>query len=75
MGGWEFAERRDLLASAERVADEAVEMCSAKPLGSGLRDLILSPSHAMLTIQRSSRTPPRSTASWATKRTTPAPAS
>ena len=30
---------------------EAVEMCTAKPLGSsGLRDLILSPSHAMLTI-------------------------
>jgi TldD protein len=51
MGGWEVAERTDFLASAERVAHEAVEMCTAKPLGSsGLRDLILSPSHAMLTI-------------------------
>lgn len=50
-GGWEVAERSDLMASAERVAGEAVEMCTAKPLGSsGLRDLILSPSHAMLTI-------------------------
>jgi TldD protein len=50
-GGWEIAEESDLHASAERVANEAVEMCTAKPLGtSGLRDLILSPAHAMLTI-------------------------
>jgi TldD protein len=51
MGGWEIAEQTDFLEAAERVANEAVEMCTAKPLGSsGLRDLILSPSHAMLTI-------------------------
>src|SRR5215467_9318900 len=51
MGGWEIAEQTDFLASAEKVATDAVEMCTAKPLGSsGLRDLILSPSHAMLTI-------------------------
>jgi TldD protein len=51
MGGWEVAERTDFIDAAERVANEAVEMCTAKPLGaSGLRDLILSPSHAMLTI-------------------------
>ena len=49
-GGFEFAERCDLLASAERVANEAVEFCTAKPLGAGVKDLILSPSHAMLTI-------------------------
>ena len=50
-GGWEFAEDSDLLDQAEKVATDAVEMCTAKPLGgSGLRDLILSPSHAMLTI-------------------------
>ncbi len=50
-GGWEVAERSDLLMSAERVATEAVEFCTAKPLGSsGLRDVIMSPSHAMLTI-------------------------
>jgi TldD protein len=50
-GGWEVAERTDFLAQAEKVATDAVEMCTAKPLGSsGLRDLILSPSHQMLTI-------------------------
>jgi len=50
-GGWEIAEACDFLQAAERVANDAVEMCTAKPLGSsGLRDLILSPSHAMLTI-------------------------
>jgi len=51
MGGWELAEESGLLEAAERVAHEAVEMCTARPLGSpGPRDLILSPSHAMLTI-------------------------
>lgn len=50
-GGWEVAEQTDFLEAAERVANEAVEFCTAKPLGSsGLRDLILTPSHAMLTI-------------------------
>jgi TldD protein len=50
-GGWEIAEQCDFLAQAEQVATDAVEMCTAKPLGSsGLKDLILSPSHAMLTI-------------------------
>lgn len=51
MGGWEVAEESGLLEAAERVAHEAVEMCTARPLGApGMRDLILSPSHAMLTI-------------------------
>ena len=50
-GGWEFAVNCDFLAEAEKVATDAVEMCTAKPLGSsGLRDCLLSPSHAMLTI-------------------------
>ena len=50
-GGWEIAEQSDLLDAAERVATDAVERCTAKPLGgSGYRDLILWPSHAMLTI-------------------------
>ena len=49
--GWEIAEQCDFLDQAEKVATDAVEMCTAKPLGSsGLKDLILSPSHAMLTI-------------------------
>jgi TldD protein len=51
MGGWEVAEDSGLLEAAERVAHEAVELCTAQPLGSpGPRDLVLSPSHAMLTI-------------------------
>ncbi|CAN5610104.1 hypothetical protein BH23GEM10_BH23GEM10_15850 [soil metagenome] len=51
MGGWEIAAESGLLEAAERVAHEAVEFCTAQPLGSpGMRDLILSPSHAMLTI-------------------------
>ncbi len=50
-GGWEIAEQCDFMDQAEKVATDAVEMCTAKPLGSsGLKDLILSPSHAMLTI-------------------------
>jgi TldD protein len=49
--GWEIVEECDFMDAAERVAHEAVEFCTAKPLGeSGLRDLILSPSHAALTI-------------------------
>jgi TldD protein len=49
-GGFEIAEESDLLAAAERVAGEAVEYCTAKPLGGGIKDLILSPSHTMLTL-------------------------
>jgi len=49
--GWEIIEECGFLDAAERVANEAVENCTARPLGSsGLRDLILSPSHAALTI-------------------------
>src|SRR5215211_7056526 len=39
-----------MLESAERVASEAVEMTTAKPIGMGLKDLVLMPAHAMLTI-------------------------
>jgi TldD protein len=49
-GGWEVAEEAEMLESAERIAAEAVEMTTAKPLGMGLKDLVLTPSHAMLTI-------------------------
>ncbi len=49
--GWEIAEENDFFDQAEKVATDAVEKCTAKPLGSsGRRELILSPSHAMLTI-------------------------
>ena len=50
-GGWEIVEESDLLRDAEKAAVDAVEMCTAKPLGAaGVKDLLLSPSHAMLTI-------------------------
>jgi TldD protein len=49
-GGWEVAEEAELLENAERIASEAVEMTSAKPIGMGLKDLVLMPAHAMLTI-------------------------
>jgi TldD protein len=48
--GWEVVEDSDMLDSAERVAAEAVEMTTAKPAGLGLKDLVLMPSHAMLTV-------------------------
>jgi len=49
-GGWEAAEEGEMLENVERIAAEAVEMTTAKPLGMGLKDLVLTPSHAMLTI-------------------------
>jgi TldD protein len=49
-GGWEVAEASEMIESAERTAAEAVEMTTAKPIGMGLKDLVLTPSHAMLTI-------------------------
>ena len=49
-GGWEVVADSDMLASAEQVAAEAVEMTTAKPAGMGLKDLVLMPSHAMLTV-------------------------
>ncbi len=48
--GWEFVLEKDLLGNAERVAAEAVEHAMAKPVGSGLKDLVLMPSHSALTI-------------------------
>ena len=50
MGGWEVAEDAKLLENAERIAAEAVEFTTAKPIDMGVKDLILTPSHAMLTI-------------------------
>ena len=39
-----------MVENAERIAAEAVEFCTAKPVEMGVKDLILTPSHAMLTI-------------------------
>ena len=49
-GGWEIAERAQMPENAERIAAEAVEFCTAKPVEMGVKDLVLTPSHAMLTI-------------------------
>jgi hypothetical protein len=45
-GGWEVAEEAEMVESAERIASEAVEMTTAKPVGMGLKDLVLMPAHA-----------------------------
>jgi TldD protein len=49
-GGWEVAEAAGMVENAERIAAEAVEFCTARPIDMGLKDLVLTPSHAMLTI-------------------------
>ena len=49
-GGWEIAEAAGMVENAERIAAEAIEYCTAKPVEMGMKDLILTPSHAMLTI-------------------------
>jgi TldD protein len=49
-GGWEIVERAQMVENAERIAAEAVEFCTAKPVEMGVKDLVLTPSHAMLTI-------------------------
>jgi TldD protein len=49
-GGWEIAEASGMIEHAERIAAEAVEFCTAKPIDMGIKDLVLTPSHAMLTI-------------------------
>jgi TldD protein len=48
--GWEFFTEKNMRGNAERVAAEAVEHAMAKPVGTGLKDLILMPSHSALTI-------------------------
>ena len=49
-GGYEVALEGKMLESVERIAAEAAEHCTAPPAGAGLKDLIMTPSHAMLTI-------------------------
>jgi TldD protein len=49
-GGYEIALAGQMLENVERIAAEAAEHCSAPPVGVGMKDLIMTPSHAMLTI-------------------------
>lgn len=48
--GYEHLRNARLGDHAERVAAEAVEHAMAQPVGSGLKDLVLMPSHMQLTI-------------------------
>lgn len=48
--GYEVVLEGRMLDNVERIAAEAAEHCTAPPAGVGPRDLILTPSHAMLTI-------------------------
>jgi len=49
-GGWEVVDRAQMPENAERIAAEAVEFCTAKPVEMGVKDVVMTPSHAMLTI-------------------------
>ena len=64
----------NLEENAQRIREEVVEHLNAPPVKAGKKDLVLMPSHLWLTIHESSATPPNSIARWATRRTTPAPA-
>ncbi|MCL4811034.1 MAG: TldD/PmbA family protein [Vicinamibacteraceae bacterium] len=48
--GYEVVLEGRMLENAERVAAEAVEHAMAPPVTAGLKDLVMTPSHAMLTI-------------------------
>lgn len=49
-GGWEIVTDGMMLEHAERTAAEAVEHAMAQPVQAGLKDLVMTPSHSMLTI-------------------------
>jgi TldD protein len=48
--GYEVALEAKMLENVERICAEAAEHCIAPPIGVGLKDVIMTPSHAMLTI-------------------------
>ena len=50
LGGYEVALDGKMLDNVERIAAEAAEHTSATPIGVGLKDVIMTPSQAMLTI-------------------------
>lgn len=51
--GWEFVERYDLTGNAERVAEEAVALLTARPCPSGVTTVILDGSQVALQIHES----------------------
>jgi len=48
--GYEVVLEGQMLANVERIAAEAAEHCTAPPVSIGLKDVVMTPSHAMLTI-------------------------
>jgi TldD protein len=48
--GYEVILEGQMLENADRIAAEAVEHASAPPISAGVKDLVITPSHAMLTI-------------------------
>jgi TldD protein len=48
--GYEVVTEGRMLENVERICAEAIEHCTAPPVGIGLKDIIMTPNHAMLTI-------------------------
>ena len=48
--GYEVVTEGRMLENVERICAEAIEHCTAPPVGVGLKDVIMTPNHAMLTI-------------------------
>jgi TldD protein len=48
--GYEVVLEAQLLENVERICAEAAEHCIAPPVGVGLKELVMTPAHAMLTI-------------------------
>ena len=51
--GWEYVPAMNLKENAQRIRDEVLEHLAAPPVTPGKKDLILMPSHLMLTIHES----------------------
>jgi TldD protein len=75
LGGYEVATRRQDARERRAHRAEAASTPRRRRWASGLKDIIMTPSHAMLTIHEIVGHPPNSTAWSATRPTTPAPAS
>jgi TldD protein len=48
--GYEVVTEGKMLENVERICAEAIEHCTAPPVGVGLKDIVMTPNHAMLTI-------------------------
>jgi TldD protein len=48
--GYEVVTEGRMQENVERICAEAIEHCTAPPVGVGLKDIVMTPNHAMLTI-------------------------